>query len=802
LRKALPLVEKQAGPTSEDAARVINNLATIDSSQGRFEQADVLFKRALSIKEKLYGAEHFEVAVACSNLGLNFERWRRLHEAEPLYLRALAISEKLAAAGQPAEFGYTSPSQALNSALENLGNLKLQQGQYAEAEPYYRRALQLQEKAFGENSPATAQTLSNLAALLERQQKFAEAEPLLDRAIRIAEAGEAGSELRYNILVSRSIGRWLMDRRSDAIDDLNRALDIAEAMRAKFSGDEVQRAQASTHHFSRAFELLVGYQRDLGNVEEAFLAIERNRARTLIEQINLQGIDLLAALSPAEASELRKRDAEAAAAVAEIERQFAELASKPDAPNLKASLQELSAKLRAAREKSVAAYRDIRNASPTYRLSVSQDYRPVPLATIHQWVKQQSGLLLEYFVGSEHAYVVAIPADGEPEILMLPELNAELAEALGTSSGWLNEERLRQALSLDGKPLSEIYKQPAAREGDLASVLQRGNSLLWNLLIPEQYRSKIVAGAYARLAIVPDAGLHGLPFDGLVVDFASADGEPKYLLDVGPPIIYAPSATVLYNLSQHNETAASSESTTRKQMLSIGNPAYGRQSRTTPAKARQESASALSQFATIRGELKPLPYSAQEVSWIASTFQEAGWKTRTLTKTEATEQAVRQSLPGCSIVHLACHAIADQSHGNLFGALALAATQSVDSSLNDGFLTLGEIYQLNLTDCQLALLSACETNLGPQLQGEGSFALSRGFLVAGARRVAATNWVVDDASSASLASMFCSVLVKQQASGKALDYALALQQAKKWVRKREKWRHPYYWAAFSLVGPP
>src|SRR5690606_4903839 len=120
-----------------------------------------------------------------------------------------------------------------------------------------------------------------------------------------------------------------------------------------------------------------------------------------------------------------------------------------------------------------------------------------------------------------------------------------------------------------------------------------------------------------------------------------------------------------------------------------------------------------------------------------------------LTGASATEAAIRRGMPGRKIVHLACHGLCDQTHGNLFGALAFAPGDARDPA-DDGFLTLAEIYELNLNDCDLAILSACETNLGPDQHGEGVFALSRGFLVAGSRRVVASNWIVDDESSASL----------------------------------------------------
>lgn len=73
---------------------------------------------------------------------------------------------------------------------------------------------------------------------------------------------------------------------------------------------------------------------------------------------------------------------------------------------------------------------------------------------------------------------------------------------------------------------------------------------------------------------------------------------------------------------------------------------------------------------------------------------------------------------------------------------------------DDGFLQLFEIYDLNLSECELTVLSACETNVGEYIEGEGVFALSRGFLAAGARRVIASQWSVNDASTAEMMGAF------------------------------------------------
>ncbi|HRX83002.1 MAG TPA: CHAT domain-containing protein, partial [Pirellulaceae bacterium] len=88
-----------------------------------------------------------------------------------------------------------------------------------------------------------------------------------------------------------------------------------------------------------------------------------------------------------------------------------------------------------------------------------------------------------------------------------------------------------------------------------------------------------------------------------------------------------------------------------------------------------------------------------------------------------------------------------------------------------------------------------------QQRGQGVWALSRGFLVAGSRRVVASNWVVDDQAGASLISYFASGLANAEKKQVDVDYASSLHAAKKWVRQQDKWSSPYYWATFVLVGP-
>ena len=101
----------------------------------------------------------------------------RYPEAEPLYRHALNITEK--AAGPD----HTDTA----SSLIHLGYLLDHQGRYSEAEPLYRRALEIYERVLGPDHPYTATSLNNLAGLLNSQGHYTEAEPLYRRALEIRE---------------------------------------------------------------------------------------------------------------------------------------------------------------------------------------------------------------------------------------------------------------------------------------------------------------------------------------------------------------------------------------------------------------------------------------------------------------------------------------------------------------------------------------------------------------------------------------------------------------------------------------
>jgi CHAT domain-containing protein len=144
-------------------------------------------------------------------------------------------------------------------------------------------------------------------------------------------------------------------------------------------------------------------------------------------------------------------------------------------------------------------------------------------------------------------------------------------------------------------------------------------------------------------------------------------------------------------------------------------------------------------------------------------------------------------------LHIATHGFADPINPELSG-IVLSLIDKQGKPADKGYLRLGDIFNLDFA-ADLIVLSACETGLGKDVNGEGLVALTRGFMYAGAERVAVSLWQVDDAGTASLMQEFYTQMLKQ---GKSPTAALRAAQLKLW--ENSSLQNPYYWSAFTLQG--
>lgn len=144
------------------------------------------------------------------------------------------------------------------------------------------------------------------------------------------------------------------------------------------------------------------------------------------------------------------------------------------------------------------------------------------------------------------------------------------------------------------------------------------------------------------------------------------------------------------------------------------------------------------------------------------------------------------------ILHLATHAAVDEIRPEL-SAVVLSQVGERGEPV-PGYLRLYEIYNWKLA-ADLVVLSACRTALGAEVRGEGVMSLTRGFLHAGAARVVASRWAVEDRATAELMRRFYEGMLRRR-----LTPSSALREAQLALRADPRWRDPYFWAGFSLHG--
>lgn len=191
--------------------------------------------------------------------------------------------------------------------------------------------------------------------------------------------------------------------------------------------------------------------------------------------------------------------------------------------------------------------------------------------------------------------------------------------------------------------------------------------------------------------------------------------------------------------------------------------------------------------------LARLPYSRKEAVAIAALVP-AGQRKILLDFDVNYQTATSAEVGEYRFVHFATHGLLDTQYPELSGIL-LSLVDREGKPQENGILRLGDVYNLRMP-VDMVSLSACETALGKSIRGEGLVGLTRGFMYAGAPRVMASLWKVEEEATAELMKTFYEgVLGKQQ-----LRPAAALRLAQIEMRRRPNRRAPFYWSAFVMQG--
>jgi tetratricopeptide (TPR) repeat protein len=770
LRESLAIRARAAAPDAAALAEANLNLAELTRLQGRTTEAETLYIRAIDFARRGLGADSPSMVWFLNQYGVLHRDLRRWRRAEQLSRQSLAILEQ--AGGDESLRAQT---------LVDLAELLRLQGRRREAEPHARRAIALREQLFGVDHPEVATALLVLARCRTTRTDVI-ADSLTARAVRILDAAPAHLEGRIDAHVARADLHAARGDRQAAIDDMAVALAAVEALRPRRGGEDVRAGFVGEH--ARLYEKMTRWCLAAGDTARAFETVERSRARVFLDQLAAARVDLAGRVPDAVRAPLDARLQEARLQLGSSQDQLAMLVARTDLAGNERTrrIERLGAERDRWAVELERAQEELRRASPEWRSITTEAGRPVTLDVVAREVTPGGGLVLVYAMGEDGGWVFAVPEAPGPARCWSLALDAASAADLGLASGPLRARDLARAiatLDLATSPRTVVHRgigrvRPADPGAPDAGRARRLHAL-WTALVPAALRPSLLASP--EVIVVPDGALHTLPVEALVVQLPKT-GAARDWLAVGPVVRYAASATSAYALQR----AAPRRTASAGGVLSVAAPGFDAGNRASALAGRR---------------LPPLPSTAQEADAVRTAF--APLPVATLTGADATEARVRAALPAQRFVHLATHGVVDRGRDALLAGLALAPGALPARHEDDGFLQLFEIYGLRL-DCDLAVLSACETSAGTFVEGEGVFALSRGFLAAGVRRVVASLWQVEDASTAALVGAFFRRLAASERDGQPLAPAVALRDAKREVRAHAAWRQPFYWAPFVLAG--
>lgn len=779
----------------------LGSLALLYTRLGESERARDLNLQALELVRRL--KDRRSERKLLTNLGTNYIRTGDYDKAIEYLDQALALSREL---GERAGEGVV---------LSSLGTAHARRGDYRQALDCLEKSLAL-SRATGDRV-GDAYTLHSMASIYRRLGEGAKAFDLYTEslALRRAVGDRHGEEQTLSQLARLEADRGNFD---SARRYAEQALDIAEALRADIPGDELRASFFATvqEYYELYIDLLMRqHARDprAGHDAEALQANERKRARSLLDVLAEAGADVGRDVPPA----LRARESEARRRVNARAGELTKLAAtRPTTAAVQTAERELDDAT--LERQSIEA--QIRAASPRYAALAYPS--PLGLGQIQKQLLDADTALVEYALGPERSYAFVV-TDATLDAYELPKA-ADIEDAA---------RNLYTLLTARYPVRGESAEQYRRR---VAEADARYNTAAADL-------SRLVLAPLAarldkkRLLVVADGALQYVPFAALPAprrsegesrrqsegekgDAAVSDGRPL-ILDY--EIISLPSASALAALRRDDGRRAGARpmsvavfadpvfdagdarvkrGAAMKKVASRTSPTQGdaavsaadsRRSSDGPAALRAALDS--DGEAASNGVLRRLVFSREEAEAIAS-LAGAGGSRRFVDFGASRASATGGELSRFPLVHFATHSFVNNRRPELSGIVLSLVDE--EGRPQDGFLRLQDIYQMHLP-AELVVLSACRTAVGREVRGEGLMSLTRGFMYAGARRVAASLWKVDDAATAELMERFYRHLLTGPISRRPTPSA-ALRLAQLEMMSLPNRRSPFYWAAFTLQG--
>ncbi|HUK90605.1 MAG TPA: CHAT domain-containing tetratricopeptide repeat protein, partial [Blastocatellia bacterium] len=632
----------------------------------------------------------------------------------------------------------------------------------------YRKSLRIQKEGKVNDPRGEAQTLDDFGATYYRMGKNQQALDYFRHALELRRKfsdREGESLTLYNIArIERDLGDL-----TGAREHVDQAIKITESLRTNVVSPDLRASYFASvrNRYELRTDILMRHGNDVGreeSLEEAFESSDNLRGRRLLELLSESRVDIKAGVSPQlleqEKDLLSRLEAKTQARIKALTEGKREAAA-----NIEQELSSLEADYRAVED-------NIKQASPKYAALTHPS--PLSLKEIQKSVLDPDTILLEYLLADDRSYMWVV-TDTAINGFVLPgqkEIEPLAKDLLGL--------------------LSSVYPTPAQQ----ALYWRKANQL-----------SKMVLGPAEpllnrpRIVVVADGALEYVPFAALPIPGDSAGESGPVPMMVKYEIsnqISASALAVLRALTSGRQPAPKSIAAFANPIFDLGDsrlqPAYQRLragvTRRPVAYLNRGMHSARQLPGSL--DLAPLPGTQYEADAIERLIPDKNDRMIAVGLAATREAAMSPDLAQYRIIHLATHGFLDYSHPEQSG-IFLSMFGKDGAQLN-GLLNVRDIYNLNLP-ADLVVLSACSTALGKDIKGEGLVGLTQGFLYAGAARVVASLWRVDDTAAAELMSRFYEKIFKEHMSPAA---ALRAAQISMW--KDAAWKSPSYWAAFVLQG--
>ena len=725
-------------------ANILSNTAWVYGELGDDQKALEMYLLA----DDLFRSTGVIDSTSLSNIGASLIKLGQYERALDYHLRALEMRRAV------------NDRPRIGLSLTSVGSCYHLLDDKPKALEYFTEALKLIPEV--KDDYYTAKALNNIGTVYRKMGDFPKALDFLNQALtlrlKVGDPRGTAETLSQLARLERDRGNLTVARKL-----IEETLARVEITRYKVSSPRLRSMYFASVQQHRDFyvDLLIRLHKQNpseGLDRAAFNANETGRARSLLESLREANTEIRHGVD----TSLLEREQSLGKSIASKAASQMRLLNGPHTDEQAAAAAKEINSLTTEYEQVQA---QIRATSPEYASLV----QPVPLGLdeIQKRVLDPDTVLLEYALGEAKSFVWAVTPDSMklyelPKRSEIQPLARRVYELLIARNQNVSKETLQQRRRRIDVSDSEYPKAAA----DLSRMVLGP--------VAAELKNK-------RLLIVGDGVLQFVPFAGLP-DPGASDSRA---LIVDHEIVTAPSASVVASLRQEN----GNRSVPTKTVAVLADPVF---SNNDPRVARTANAHANAwSTESDLSNLRRLRFSRQEAEEIAR-FAPDGSKLEAVDFAANRKLATSAELGQYRIVHFATHGLINNEHPELSGVVLSLVDEK--GQPQNGFLRLYDLYNLKLS-AELVVLSACQTALGKEIKGEGLVGLTRGFMYAGAPRVIASLWQIDDRASAEFMKRFYQGLL-----GEKLRPAAALKAAQVSMQKDKRWQNPHYWAAFSLQG--